>query len=177
MLTIKHIRFIVNFIKSMRNKKGQFVKGHKHKPEEKENIRKKLMGNNYGTKLKSPEIRQDAYRQYCEHLAKGKSQESFYFDHPEFTVTYKTMNRYIAENPSEFPAIKKEIAEIKSFAHWENIIEEMIDGKKKAETALIQMVMRNKFGWDKENKDNNGNYEPEVRVLLKKFDEIKINAE
>lgn len=131
-----------------------------------------MKGNTNGTKLKLPEIRQEAYQQYCAHLAKGKCQESFHFDHPEFTVSYKTMNKYILENPSEFPAIKKEIAETKSFAHWENIIDEMIHGTKKAETALIQMVMRNKFGWDKETKENKGNYEPEVRILLRKFDEL-----
>jgi hypothetical protein len=130
------------------------------------------LGNKNGLKLKIPQIRQQAYEQYCAHLAKGKSQESFYFDHPDFDVTYKTMNKYILENPGEFPAIKKEKAQCQSFAHWENIIEDMIHGNKKAETALIQMVMRNKFGWDKENKENNSTFEPEVRVLLRKFDDL-----
>lgn len=127
-------------------------------------------GNKNGLKLKMPEVRQMAYEQYCAHLAKGKSQESFYFEHPEFTVTYKTMNRYIKENPIEFPAIKKEVAEIKSFAHWEDIIEQMVHGNKKAETALVQMMMRNKFGWDKESQVTH-TFEPEARTLLKKLEE------
>ncbi len=106
-------------------------------------------GNQFGVKLKDPEVRQLAFEQYCAHLARGKSQESFYFEHPEFTVSYKTMNRYIEENPEEFPAIKKEIARIKGFAIWEDIVEKSAKGENEAVTPSLQMVMRNKYGWDK----------------------------
>lgn len=107
--------------------------------------------NKNGVKLKDPAIRQEAYRQYCAWIAQGKSKESFYFEHPEFTVCHKTIARYIDENPVEFPAIHKEIAECKSLEIWEQRgITMMLDKQVKSEPALFQMFMRNKFGWDRE---------------------------
>lgn len=124
-------------------------------------MKKKLSGgqpnNKNGVKLKESTVRQDAYTQYCDHLSKGKSQESFCFEHDLFTVTYKTMNKYIEDNPLEFPPIKKEIALIKGFNKWEEITEISARGEKidncTPNTASLQMVMRNKFGWDKKDPD------------------------
>jgi hypothetical protein len=76
-------------------------------------------GNNYGTKLKHPDVRQEAYRQYCDYLAQGNSKEGWKFQHPEFSCTFKTMEKYIRENPLEFPIIKKDLAEADSFRVWE----------------------------------------------------------
>lgn len=111
-------------------------------------------GNKNGVKLKDPDLRQEAYRQYCEHLAEGYSQESFCFDHPQLTVTYKTMNRYIEENPLEFPPIQKEKAKLKGYKMWEGVAMDSAKGlNKDANTASLQMIMRNKYGWDKEDKE------------------------
>jgi hypothetical protein len=110
-------------------------------------------GNNYGTKLKHPDVRQEAYRQYCDYLAQGNSKEGWKFQHPEFSCTFKTMEKYIRENPLEFPIIKKDLAEADSFRVWEQRGISMLKGEMKAETALYQMFMRNKFGWDKDDID------------------------
>lgn len=106
-------------------------------------------GNQAGLKLKDPDIRQMAFEAYCSHLATGKSEKSFCFEHEIFTVTYKTLNKYIEDNPGEFPSIKKEVAKIKGFAVWEEIVEKSAKGENEANTPSLQMVMRNKFGWDK----------------------------
>ncbi len=108
-------------------------------------------GNKNGVKLKDPDVRQDAYRQYCQHIASGESKESFVFQHPELTCTYKTMDKYIHENPIEFPPIHKEIAESLSFLHWTGLGKQMMLGEiEKCQPAIFQMFMRNKFSWDKE---------------------------
>jgi len=106
-------------------------------------------GNQNGTKIKNPNLRQLAYDQYCDHLAKGKSKKSWHFEHPELTCCWKTMEKYIKDE-IEFPPIKKEIAEAKGFYHWENVVEEAAIGtNEKANVAALQMLMRNKYGWDK----------------------------
>jgi hypothetical protein len=108
-------------------------------------------GNKNGLKLKDPEVRQEAYRQYCKHIASGESKEAFVFQHPELTCTHKTMEKYIHDNPIEFPPIHKEIAESLSFLHWTDLGKKMMLGQiEKCQPAIFQMFMRNKFGWDKE---------------------------
>lgn len=110
-------------------------------------------GNSYGTKLKDSEVRQLAYKQYCEHIARGKSKKSWCFDHPQLRCTWNTMEKYIKDD-KEFDPLQKEIAESQGYAHWESVVEDSATGKnQKANTASLQMLMRNKFGWDKhENK-------------------------
>src|SRR5580693_8700090 len=79
------------------------------------------IGNKNGTKLKEEELRQEAYRQYCEHIASGIPKEAWFFEHPYDelkSLTHKTMEKYIKENPLEFPPIKKEQAESKSYNTW-----------------------------------------------------------
>lgn len=109
-------------------------------------------GNKNAVKLKTSELKEEAYRQYCAHLAKGKSKESWYFEHPEVELTWETMEKYIASSPIEFPTIKRKVAEIKGFAYWEDVVEKSAEGKNKANTPSLQMLMRNKYGWDKEDK-------------------------
>jgi hypothetical protein len=112
-------------------------------------------GNKYGLKLKDPQIRQLAYEQYCEHLAKGKSKKSWYFEHPEFSCTWQTMEEYI-NNQAEFNPLQRQIADSKGYARWEQVVEDSAVGvNKDANTASLQMLMRNKFGWDKQQSGNN----------------------
>lgn len=113
-------------------------------------------GNQYGVKLKNPTIRQQAYASYCQHIANGKSKRSWYFEHPEgYSCTWETMESYL-QNAGEFDPIHKKIAECKGFAKWEQITEDSATGlNQTANTASLQMVMRNKFGWDKERIVNN----------------------
>lgn len=107
-------------------------------------------GNKNGTKLKDPEIRQEAFKQYCEWIGKGESKEAFVFDHPTHSVCFKTMERYIRENPVEFPPIHREIADARGYGHWLELGKRMMLGDiKGSQPAIYQMFMRNKFGWDK----------------------------
>lgn len=108
-------------------------------------------GNQQGVKLKDPHVRQRAYTAYCEWIALGRSKEAWKFQSDDLSCTWKTMEKYIAADHFEFPPIKKEMAEADSFNVWEQRGMNMLNGVIKAETALYQMFMRNKFGWDKEN--------------------------
>jgi hypothetical protein len=106
-------------------------------------------GNQFGIKIKDPELRQLAYKSFCEHIAKGRAIDSWYFEHPEATLSYKTMLKYIKDE-EEFPPEQREIAKAKGYAHWEKVVEDSAIGiNKDANTASLQMLMRNKFGWDK----------------------------
>lgn len=114
-------------------------------------------GNKNGLKLKDPDVRQEAYRQYCEWIALGNSKEAWCFEHPKLTCTHKTMEKYIHENPIEFPPLHKEVSESKSFEHWCQLGKQMMLGRiEKCQPAIFQMFMRNKFGWDKEDKAESG---------------------
>lgn len=117
----------------------------------KKNVVGAPIGNQNHIALKDPEIRQKAYKSFCEHLSKGLSYQSwFYEDDLGNGCVGKTMLSYIKENPIEFPSVKKEIADSKGFAFWEGILIDSASGKNKdASTASLQMIMRNKYGWDK----------------------------
>jgi|SRR5208337_234490 len=111
-------------------------------------------GNKSATKLKDTDMRQEAFRQYCQHLASGYPKEAFFFDHPTHSVCWKTMERYIDESPSEFPAYLLEKAKSARYKHW---LEEgktlMQGGYKNGSPVVWQTIMRNIFrniGWDRE---------------------------
>jgi hypothetical protein len=109
-------------------------------------------GNKNAQKLMSePELKQLAYIDYCEWVASGKSKDSWRWRKDDrLLCTFKTMERYMAESPTEFPAIKMEGAKCDSKAYWESVVADSATGKnKQANTASLQMLMRNKFGWDK----------------------------
>ena len=126
--------------------------------------------NTHARKLTEPELRIEAYRQYCEYIAAGKSKEAWTFDHPEITLTWKSMEKYIREFPNELPSNKKEEAEAKSLEHWNKLgVDMMVGVIPKCQPAIYQMFMRNKFGWDRENHVTHS-FEPEARTLLAKFE-------
>ncbi len=60
-----------------------------------------LPGNQYNKKLKTPELKAEAYRQYCAHIAEGYSKENFWFEHPDLTITWETVETYIKKEPKE----------------------------------------------------------------------------
>jgi len=116
-------------------------------------------GNKNRVALKSPDIRQKAYTDFCNHIAKGKSIKSWWYEDENCSCTWETMLKYLKDT-SEFEPIKRQIAEAKGLLYWENVVEASATGKNKdASTASLQMVMRNKYGWDKdESKNSNINY-------------------
>jgi len=124
--------------------------------------------NKYAQKLKTPELKKMAYDQYCAHLAEGKSKKSWYFEHPDLMLTWQTMEKYIANEPQEFNPIHKEIAWSKGYQHWEKVVSNSAEGKnKEANTASLQMVMRNKYDWDRENSTQKETSEPLVKTIAK----------
>jgi hypothetical protein len=108
-------------------------------------------GNKNAIKLKTPEMKKEAYRQYCEFIALGHSKDEWVFEHPEITLTSETMEKYIHNDPIEFDPLHKKVAEAKSYFHWCTLGKQMMLGQiEKCQPAIFQMFMRNKFGWDKE---------------------------
>jgi hypothetical protein len=109
-------------------------------------------GNTYAVKLNTDELKQLAYKSYCEHLAAGKSKRGWLFKHPHVKhgLTWETMEKYIRENEDIFDPSQKKAAEAEGFNYWESIVHESAKGDApKANTATLQMLMRNKYGWDK----------------------------
>ena len=124
-------------------------------------------GNQLAKKLTTPELKADAYRQYCEHIATGLPKECWTFKHDEMKLTSKTMEKYIRESPHDFPPIHKEFAEHLSYMVWiRRGISMMMGEIKGCQPAIFQMFMRNKFSWDKESYVTHS-VEPEFRELLK----------
>ncbi len=63
------------------------------------------------------------------------------------------MLSYNENNPEEFPSIKRFIAETKGKKYYEGVCRASANGdNQKANTASLQMIMRNKYGWDKPEK-------------------------
>lgn len=118
------------------------------------NLSDAMKGNKNRVALKEPEIRQIAFKQYCDHIASGKAKQSWRFRHPDYPnyfCTWETMDTYIKENNAEFPSIQREAALIDGYYHWEQIVADSATGvNEKANTASLQMIMRNKFKWDKQ---------------------------
>lgn len=136
-------------------------------------ISRAKMGNDHAKKLKDPNIRDQAYDEYCAHIAEGYPKEAFFFSHPTESISYKTMDKYIAECPEDFPPSKMEQAKSKRYQHWFGEGKTLMQGKYKNGSPVVwQTIMRNVFkneGWDRDLQTSNA-VEPEARSLLKKFE-------
>lgn len=149
-----------------RNKKGQYKKGSIQSPLVKEAIKKAQKGNQSAKKLTTDEIKKDAYQQYCDWLRGGNPKRGWVFKHPEMTMISKTMDKYIRENPSDFPAINIESAKAEGYMVWLNDGKKMMTGViEKCQPAIYQMMMRNIWGWDKEDVESKETHEPLVEKI------------
>ena len=129
-------------------------------------------GNQNGVKLKDSDIRQAAYKAYCEHLAKGKSKRSFVFRHPEFSCHYLTLESYMKDK-IEFDPLQMELAYHEGYARWEQVAEDSAEGlNKDANTASLQMIMRNKFDWDKDRTDKENVNVEKFKVIGDLFERL-----
>ena len=109
------------------------------------------LGNKFAMKLPTADMRKMAYESYCAHIAKGKNKKSWSLK-SSIRISWYTMEKYIKEFADEFDLEEKEIAESTGLGRWEQVVEDSAEGKnQKANTASLQMLMRNKFGWDKGN--------------------------
>ena len=130
------------------------VKDPKDKKVSRKGIGGSYPGNKKALKLKDSEVRQEAYRQYCAHIASGYPKQAFFFSHPKFSVCWKTMDRYIDENPAEFPTFLLDEAKSARFKHWLDEDGSIMRGGYKGGSPVVwQTIMRNIFradGWDTE---------------------------
>lgn len=125
-------------------------------------------GNKLAQKLKTVDLRLEAYESYCKHIAEGWSPRGWVFKKNGVTVLWETMEKYIREEPHVFDPSKKKEAESTGFSYWEKLGSKGIKGNKgedKINVPLYQMFMRNKFGWDRDTNTSN-HFEPDVRRFL-----------
>ena len=128
------------------------------------------VGKKNARKLNTNEQMKCVYESYCDHLSKGKVKKSWWFDDGSLTLTWETMEKYLANEPHNFDPLKKEVAVAKGMSYWENVVEEKAKGKNKdADTAALQMVMRNKYGWDKPGAEEDGDLEPYIKTLTRRW--------
>ena len=115
-----------------------------------------MPGNQFGDKLNDAQ-KQVAYTQYCDHIAKGFSKDAWSFIDPEKKIkslTWNTMDSYIKNDPTAFDSsqMDKAMADAKLYFETEGL--KMMTGENpKGSAAIFQIFMRNKFGWDKDKKE------------------------
>ena len=111
------------------------------------------LGNKNGTAIKSPKLMEEAFADFCRHMAAGKSKRGWSFKHPECKCTYQTLEKYMKDQEFEFEPITLEIAKSDGFGYWEGVLHDAAVGKNKdGNPAVMQMIMRNKYSWDKNDK-------------------------
>lgn len=110
-------------------------------------------GNQRGIILKDAEIRQIAYKDFCQHIADGYPQECWSFSQDGYRCHFQTMLSYIKGDISgEFdPNLKKE-AHCKAYKKLYGEGLSLMRGQYKNGSPVVwQTVMRNvnrRFGWD-----------------------------
>jgi hypothetical protein len=140
-------------------RKGTFQKGHK-----------------VAEKLKTDDLKLLAYQDYCKHLAKGYSQKSWCFVHKDLTLTWDSMERYIKEYAAILLPIHKQVAKSKGQKTWENVIFDSAKGhNEKANTASLQMIMRNMYDWDKREEEKTAS--PKEEAIEYKEEVYKLRQE
>ena len=97
--------------------------------------------------------RYKAYLAYCEWIAMGNSAKSFvYEDEDGVCLLGVTIEKYAKE--SKFDPIHMEKALALCQREWEGVVQSSARGlNSKANVASLQMLMRNRFGWDKREKE------------------------
>jgi hypothetical protein len=156
---------------------GQFKPGHIISEEQRKLSSQLQSGNQYAKKLSTLELKKEAFAQYLAHLSKGKSKKSWWFDHPDLTLTWETMDKYIRDEPDIFDPLQIVQAKSKGYQIWEQVVEDSARGDNKdANTASLQMLMRNKFGWDKEDHSNKQSNETLVEKFLNILDKSENRA-
>lgn len=101
--------------------------------------------------------RQEAYRALCEGVKSGISVDAFRYAKGEKRVTGPRIIEWIAENPDEFDIALFQDAYCHAYEGWEKIVEQSARGENPdANTASLQMKMRNRFGWDKRKDEDEG---------------------
>jgi hypothetical protein len=130
-------------------------------------------------KLKTNDLKQKAYKGYCEHIASGKPKEGYVFKCPTETVTWETIEKYMAEDPVNFPPLLMKEARAKRYMIWFEKGNALIEGKYRHGSPVVwQTIMRNMFrdiGWDKQEDKSTFSAEQEstLRSLFKEVADIQ----
>lgn len=134
------------------------------------------LNNTYAKKLVNDELKRKVFQSYLDHMAKGKSKKSWWYEDDEITLTWQTMDAYIKNESDVFDPIQIECARSKGYNLWEQVVEDSAKGiNKDANTASLQMLMRNKFQWDKEDQANKSSNATLVEKFLDKLDNMGSN--
>ena len=129
-----------------------------------------IKGNKDAAKLSTLELKLEAFKQYLNHISRGKTKRSWFFRHPELTLTWETMEKYIANEPSVFDSKQIEAAYCEGYQIWEQVVEDSAKGANKdANTASLQMLMRNKFKWDKQEEQKSSSTENLVNAIAERW--------
>jgi hypothetical protein len=145
---------------SGRDKNGKYQKGRVMPQEERDKISQAMIGNANRLKIKSEELQKVAFAIYCDWLAMGRDKKGFVCDYvdengKEGSVTYQTIENYVKSQRFDLDPSQQERAECLGFARWETTGIQMMTGEmKNCQPAIYQMMMRNKYSWDKEAKSS-----------------------
>lgn len=104
----------------------------------------------------------EVYESFLTHISKGHSIDAFSYREENFSLSWQTLNEYIKKRPDLFnPDL---MIEAKAIAkkYWENVCFQAARGEMKGHSpAVLQMIMRNKYDWDKvirnDTKEDSGN--------------------
>lgn len=157
-----------------RNKNGQYTEGTVPTEANKQSSSIANTGNSYAKKLTTDELKLQVFDSYLSHIAKGKSKKSWWFENDEITLTWQSMDTYIKNEPGIFSSLQIECAKSKGYNIWEQVVEDSAKGiNKDANTASLQMLMRNKYEWDKHEPEPKSNNETLVEKFLDKLDRME----
>lgn len=106
--------------------------------------------NTDAVKLDSDELIKDAFDNYCSHISKGKVAASWYYKKDGKAICcYSTIERYIKKRPDVCSPTQYNCAVAHGMGDWEIVVDGAARGEnKKCNPAVLQIVMRNKYGWD-----------------------------
>lgn len=127
-------------------------------------------GNKNKTVLTTPELKKEAFKQYCDHLAAGFPKRTWTFKHPTLSLGMRSMENYIKNYPIDFPISQVEIALAKGENKWIEMGMNMMLGKieGKVQPAIFQIMMRNIYKWDREDLQHK-TVKTEAELLLRSW--------
>nr|CAB4126388.1 hypothetical protein UFOVP88_37 [uncultured Caudovirales phage] len=138
------------------------------------------IGNEKAKKLKTPDLRKEAYRQFCEHIAQGYPIKAWSFKYGDLIMSWRCMLGYIKQHASELPPLHKEVAHSQGLKVWIDKgiknMERLKEDGKVFEPAIYQIMMRNMFGWDKEDQDKR-EVKSEAETLLEEWNKAPVTGD
>lgn len=131
-------------------------------------------GRPYGTRLPCNITIDDEQNQlfsaYLEHLSHGLSAQTFAWRGHHTSGTHHAAEALVKHHPDRFKKLDIEIAKTLGYAAWEQLLIASATGDNtRANVATLQMIMRNKYNWDRQGITNNDMIESEINRLTTFF--------